>query len=230
MELWLIWKQPTSRRRYKIGTLLIEQKQYTFRYDDEINDAKSDGFTCFPGFEDINKTYESTSMFPNIFSRLPNKKRPDYKNILMFYNLKEDASDDEILAATKGKLVTDNYEFVQAFNEKNILFDIVGTRHSKDLQKCLHSLKKGMKISLELDKTNEHDKYAIKVLLESMHIGFVPRYYSKNLTKLLEKNKDYNAIIENVNFENVLSDEEVIIVVRVIIMSHEGIDTLNKKW
>ncbi len=31
-EMWLIWKHPESRRRYKIGTLNFENDIYTFKY------------------------------------------------------------------------------------------------------------------------------------------------------------------------------------------------------
>mgnify|MGYP001537783242 FL=1 len=29
-ELWLIWKDSTSRRRYKIGSLIKENNRYSF--------------------------------------------------------------------------------------------------------------------------------------------------------------------------------------------------------
>lgn len=39
-EMWLIWKHPESRRRYKIGTLNFENDIYTFKYvNPELNDA-----------------------------------------------------------------------------------------------------------------------------------------------------------------------------------------------
>ena len=77
-ELWLIWKEPTSRRRYKIGILSYDDK-YTFKYvNPELNDALAVGFKYFPGFEDINKIYISDDLFANIETRLPNPARPDY--------------------------------------------------------------------------------------------------------------------------------------------------------
>lgn len=86
-ELWLIWKEPTSRRRYKIGILSYDDK-YTFKYvNPELNDALAVGFKYFPGFEDINKTYISDDLFANIETRLPNPARPDYLAILNSYNL-----------------------------------------------------------------------------------------------------------------------------------------------
>ncbi len=57
-ELWLIWKEPTSRRRYKIGSLIKESKGYKFAYiNPELDDARTVGFKYFPGFEDLTKLY-----------------------------------------------------------------------------------------------------------------------------------------------------------------------------
>ena len=90
-ELWLIWKQPKTRRRYKIGVLNYKENEYYFQYiNPELDDALKAGFLYFPGFEDINKIYESNKLFANIETRLPNPKRADYLEILNLYNLETD--------------------------------------------------------------------------------------------------------------------------------------------
>ena len=87
-ELWLIWKAPNTRRRYKIGVLIKEMDRYVFHYvNSELEDAKLEGFKYFPGFDDLNNVYESEKLFTNISSRLPNLTRPDYLEILNCYNL-----------------------------------------------------------------------------------------------------------------------------------------------
>lgn len=87
-ELWLIWKEPISRRRYKVGVLCRNGNIYKFSYvNPELDDAKKVGFKYFPGFEDLTKTYESKRLFTNILTRLPNETRPDYLEILNCYNL-----------------------------------------------------------------------------------------------------------------------------------------------
>lgn len=78
-ELWLIWKDPISRRRYKIGKLIKNNANYKFSYiNPELDDAKLVGFKYFPGFEDLTKTYVGDVLFTNILTRLPNETRPDY--------------------------------------------------------------------------------------------------------------------------------------------------------
>ena len=211
-ELWLIWKEPLTRRRYKIGTLLKEKDNYKFNYiNPELDEAKNVGFNYYPGFEDLKKTYESKTLFTNISTRLPNVNRPDYLELLNCYNLNIHSSEFEILKATKGRSITDSYEFVLPFSSNKLQFDVAGTRHCKDIDKCKNLLKINKKIYLEPDTTNNTDKNAIKVIYKengtNYHLGYVPRYYSKELLEELNKGINYSAMIESVNFETQLYDE-----------------------
>ena len=136
-ELWLIWKEPLSHRRFKIGILIKLNDGYEFSYvDPELGEARKVGFNFFPGFNDLSKTYKNNELFINIASRLPNKGRIDYLEILNSYNLDKESSDFDILKATRGRTLTDNYEFVPAFDLNKIEFDVAGTRHCKDINKC----------------------------------------------------------------------------------------------
>ena len=219
-ELWLIWRQPETRRRYKVGVLTFD-KEYSFSYvNPELNEALANGFTYFPGFPDVNQKYKSNELFANIKTRLPNSKRPDYLDILNSYDLNLNSSLFDILKATRGRLVTDNYEFVPAFDSKKIVFDVAGTRYSKDLNRCSRFIKINDSLRLVLDPDNGYDDNAIKVILihddKEYHLGFVPRYYSKNLTQLLKQNIDYSAMVESLNFESELSDEDITVCVKLI--------------
>lgn len=219
--MWLIWKHPESRRRYKIGVLNYENDTYIFSYvDPELNDATSDGFRYFPGFEDIHKTYKSSNLFANIETRLPNSGRADYLEILNLYNLEKDSSKLEILKATKGRLLTDNYEFVPAFDLNKVEFDVAGTRHCQDVKKCKDLIEINDKLILELEPDNKYDPNAIKVIYTKngvkYHLGYVPRYYSKALSELLEKNVEYSAMIQSLNFESEINDEDITAYVKLI--------------
>ncbi len=220
-ELWLIWKEPTTRRRYKVGILKNEEKEFTFEYSNpELDEAKKVGFNYFPGFNDTSKKYKSTALFSNISTRLLNKKRPDYLELLNRYNLENDSSEFEILTATRGRLITDSYEFVRPFNNNKIEFDIAGTRYSKDLKYCKKLLEINDKLFFELEENNKYDDNAIKVILEKnnkkFEIGYVPRYYSKQLSKLLKENIKYSALIKNINFETEFNDEDITASVKLI--------------
>lgn len=220
-KLWLIWKDPKERKRYKVGVLEKGSDCYTFKYvNPELNIAKEAGFDYYPGFEDTNKIYKNKELFFNIENRLPNKKRPDYLDILNAYNLDFDSDSMAILKATKGRLITDTYEFVEPFDTKKISFDIAGTRHCKDIEKCKNDIVVNDKLSLELNPDNISDPFAIKVILEKngekYHIGFVPRYYSKELTKLLNSGTEYSALVQSLNFDSIYNDEDVSAYVKLI--------------
>lgn len=209
-ELWLIWKDSVARRRYTIGNLIKKENEYIFRYNIAvINEVKKIGFDYFPGFEDIEKEYSSKELFTNILNRLPNPSRTDYEQVLKAYGLNKEYSVIEILERTKGRLLTDNYEFVPAFNRNKIEFELAGTRHCKDFEKCKDMLKVGDKLNLELETDNKYDDNAIKVLFDKYKIGYVPRYYSKQLADLLKQNIEYKAEINNIKIETLIKDEIV---------------------
>ena len=221
-ELWLIWKEPVSRRRYKVGILTKELSKYRFMYvNPELNDAKLDGFNYFPGFEETNKIYESETLFTNIATRLPNASRKDYLEILNCYNLEKDADELKVLKATRGRIITDNYEFVPAFDPNKVEFDVAGTRYCQDVEKCKKLLKVNERLYLEHDKENPKDNNAVKVIYKengnNYHLGYVPRYYSKELLNELNKGTEYSAMIQSLNLESQLTDENITAKVKLIL-------------
>lgn len=220
-EMWLIWKQPIERRRYKIGVLTFFNNNYSFEYvNPEVDTAKSAGFQYFPGFEELDRVYESKELFANIETRLPNTGRDDYLDILNRYNLDKDSSKIDILCATKGRLITDNYEFVPAFDKNRVEFDVAGTRHSKDVKNCKKIIAVNDKLLLELEPDNSSDSNAVKVLIDKngkkYHLGYVPRYYSKELTDMIKNDIEYSALIQSLNFESEFSDEDITAEVKII--------------
>lgn len=220
-ELWLIWKEPLSHRRFKIGILIKLNDGYEFSYvDPELGEARKVGFNFFPGFNDLSKTYKNNELFINIASRLPNKGRIDYLEILNSYNLDKESSDFDILKATRGRTLTDNYEFVPAFDLNKIEFDVAGTRHCKDINKCKDFLKINRVLYLEPEPNNKNDENAVRVVLKEngklYHLGYVPRYYSKELLNELNKGAKYSAMIQNLKFNSPFSDENIVANVKLI--------------
>lgn len=220
-KLLLIWKEPKERRRYIIGTLEYANSKYTFEYiNPELNDAREHNFTFFPGFDELNKKYESEQLFPNIETRLPNKNRPDYLDILNNYNLELNSSKMEILKRTRGRLLTDNFEFLPAFDKNRIEFEIAGTRHSKDIEQCKIKLKINDNLYLEKEPNNKFDQHAIKVIYKydnkNYHLGYVPRCYSKELTEMLNKEIKYSAKIQSINFNTPIKDEDITAQIKII--------------
>lgn len=220
-KLWLIWKEPKERRRFIIGELSYENNIYKFKYiDPELNNARKNGLDFFPGFDDLEKEYVSDTLFQNIETRLPNTSRPEYLKILNMYDLEVGSSKMEILEKTKGRLLTDNFEFVPVFDKNKIEFEVAGTSHSEDIKKYRDIFEINDNLLLERELDNKYDKYAIKVICKKngneYNLGYVPRYYSKELSKMLEKNVDYSAKIKYLNFESKLNDEDITADVKLI--------------
>ncbi len=221
-KLWLIWKEPKERRRFIIGELVYENDEYKFQYiNPELNDARKKGLDFFPGFNDVQKEYVSnTGLFPNIETRLPNKSRPEYLEILNLYDLDVNSSKMEILERTKGRLLTDNFEFVPVFDKNKIEFEIAGTSHSDDIKNNKDIFEVNDDLFLERDYNNEYDKYAINVICKkngkNYCLGYVPRYYSKELAEMLKQRIKYSAKIKYLNFESKLNDEDITAEVKLI--------------
>ncbi len=212
-ELWLIWRDPVNRLRYKVGLLSYDGKLYHFEYTNpELDDAILAGFEKYPGFNKGEK-YTSPSLFPNIKNRLPNPSRVDYLDMMNEYDLTSDASDWEILTATRGRLITDDYEFVRPFTLDKVEFDVAGTRYREEFNDFENILSPNSKVSLELEPTNEYDKNAIKVCFKSgnklYHLGYVPRFYSKQLARFLASGRRYSAIIKRVQLGGDTHDNDI---------------------
>ena len=154
-------------------------------------------------------------MFTNILARLPNTNRKDYKNILECYDLSITSDEFEILKKTRGRLLTDTFEFVQVFNKSDIEFDIAGTRYIDEVKECCESLKKGDNVFLEEEKENNYDSNAVIVLKDRNNkdckLGYVPNYYSKQISKIIQDKCKYTATILKIRKETLLNDEMITI-------------------
>lgn len=231
-ELWLIWRGPTkeNRRRYRVGTLKWsnDEGEYTFEYDSDFKLARENGFVGYPGFDDFSEghVYRSGSadLFHNISARVPKPKRDDYLDILNKHNLDPTASEYDILIATRGRQLTDNFEFVPAFSKDKIEFEVSGVGY-RDEEKIRRYWDRGLlredaKIILEPDPDNQNDKNAIKIIFpvqeEEVFIGYVPRYYSEDLTNILKAGVEYSAVISRIDLNTKNKDEKISAKIRLI--------------
>jgi hypothetical protein len=97
---------------------------------------------------------------------------------------------------------------------EKIEFDVAGTRHCDDVKKCKDFLRINEELQLEMEPENEKDSNAVKVIFinnknEKYHLGYVPRYYSKEISDLLKKNVSYSAQVKNLNFDSPFNDEDI---------------------
>ncbi|MEY8741222.1 HIRAN domain-containing protein [Bacillales bacterium AN1005] len=224
-ELLLVWKEPESRQRYVVGKLIYngDENKYLFSYlSENLQKAVSVGFKNYPSFPDLGETYESKGqLFPGLMNRLPNKKRPNYPEILLKYNLDTTSTVMEILGATRGRLGTDNFEFVQFIefiqNQPfQITFDLAAARRY-DFPSVKGEIKENEVVTLIRDMDNQVDVNAVRVIYrDNLCLGYVPRYYSEDLAAMLEAGVQYKAIIKKLDILNDNPDEWAKIRVEVI--------------
>ncbi len=208
--IYVIWKEPDTRRQYTIGEL-VKNGCYQFSYGYEVEQAIEKGFKGFICFDNFKETYYSDVLFPAFSSRLPDQRRRGIERILKRYGLDEyDAY--ELLKRSGAKLPTDNYEFIDPLpneiNEKvERCFYIAGTRHyiGCEGECCDKAIKIENKdiLNLVLESENEYDSNAIMIYDEFRnHIGYVPRYYSEHLTNFIKSGYACHCEVYFVNKEN----------------------------
>lgn len=194
--LYLVWKSGQSGQQYIVGQL-TKNSHYEFRYCNEVKEATEDGFVPLLCFPDLNKKYEDERLFSVFSSRLPDKKRKNIKDILKKYDLK-DYDEYTLLKRSGARLPIDNLEFIDPIldGKKDItrIFFVAGVRHylNCDGDDCLKAIAitRGDEVFLKKDSENKHDTNAVQVLdCSGKILGYIPRYYSSSVTKLLETKK-----------------------------------------
>lgn len=193
--LYLIWKQPETRRQYIVGTL-SKNGQFEFEYGEEFEQAKEEGFKEIEAFKDSTKKYTSDTLFPVFASRLPDRKRRGIEKILEKYNLKE--YDEYLLLKNSGaRLPIDTLEFIDPIldDEQPVCreFFIAGSRYYLPCsgEKCdVEGIDSEEDLILKMEPDNKYDENAVEIYdSANVKLGYVPRYYSKQVTEMLKSKK-----------------------------------------
>lgn len=204
--LYLIWKSGQSGQQYIVGQL-TRNSHYEFQYCDEVQSAIEDGFAPLLCFPDLSKQYEDDKLFSVFSSRLPDKKRKNIKDILKKYGL-EEYDEYTLLKRSGARLPIDNLEFVDPVldgeRELTRIFYLAGVRHylkceGKDCFKSME-ITRGDEVFLKKEQENKYDVNAVQVLEHSGKIlGYIPRYYSDSVAKMLEAKKKISCHVYNVD-------------------------------
>ncbi|WAA14009.1 HIRAN domain-containing protein [Fervidibacillus halotolerans] len=233
--LWLIWQNQETRQRYHIGTLSSLNGEYTFSYElsgkrRTLIEAMENGYRPHLAFRDVNKVYKSNRLFDAFARRLPDKRRPDFHELLESLGLPKDYTDMDLLRATGGRLATDPYEFVAPIyrygNHFDFDFFIAGWRYYEG-EKALRELKIGEEVRLERELKNPKDKKAVVILStkSGSKLGYVPAFYSGFMFDVIEKQDQFYAKVEKINYNAKPQLKVVISVVgETTINEYEGSD------
>ncbi len=203
--LYLIWKDPKTRRNYTVGKL-SKNTRYSFEYHDEADRAREAGWKGLEAFPE-KKQYMSDVLFPVFSSRLPDRKRRDIQTILAKYGLSE-YDEFNLLKKTRARLPIDTYELIDPiFPEDTEIereFYIMGTRYHAlcDGKDCafFSCVNIGDHLVFEREPDNEYDPNAIRISSTSGEfLGYVPRYYSEAVSTRLLAGVSYTCAVIEVN-------------------------------
>lgn len=210
--LFLIWKDPNTRRNFTIGKLSSGEK-FTFCYLPDAAEAKKFGWSFLNSFPE-DKEYSSEVLFPAFSSRLPDRKRRDIDKILLKYGMSH-FDEFELLKKSGARLPIDTYEFIDPIfpEDKTIQreFFVMGIRHhapcnGKDCER-LPVLEKGNELKLVPEPENTHDKFAIRVETQNgIHIGYIPRYYNQQVLARINTGVTYSCTVIEVLQNNICSE------------------------
>jgi len=204
--LQLVWKDPTTKRRYSIGEL-SRNGQFEFAYGFEVEKAIEVGFELLIAFPEREKVYKNDDLFPVFASRLPDPKRKGIEAILEKYDLSE-YNAYELLKKSGARLPIDNLEFIDPIDfESGKLqrrFFIAGTGYFLGCagENCENSVEVNLHEELDLvpDPKNEHDEYAVKIVnARGTVLGFLPRYYSKSVCLMMGSDAQITCRVIDIN-------------------------------
>lgn len=194
--LYLIWKDDKSRQQFIVGEL-SRNGQFEFQYCEEIDAAVQNGFTPLVCFPELNKMYVSDHLFNIFSSRLPDRKRKDMNKILQKYGL-EEYEEYNLLKRSGARLPIDNMEFIDPILDlKEPLvrkFFVAGLRHYLPCNgyNCeeVGNISRGDEVFLRREPDNKFDTDAVQlILLSGDLLGYIPRYYSKGVSKILQQGR-----------------------------------------
>ncbi|WP_457561605.1 HIRAN domain-containing protein [Caminibacter pacificus] len=206
-ELFLAYREPKEKKWYVIGKLWENNERYYFCYTQGVKNLKE--FNLFEGMKNLNKLYESDELFPFFKNRLLNKRRPEYGTYLGWLGVEGEISPIDELALTNGIRITDNFQVFKKPVNKNGIFEIDFFVHGiSHLPKCyqerIKHLKESEKLFIMKDIQNIYDKNALVLRTNDPieNIGYIPRYYNKEVNKLLELNNgEVDVTIKKINIE-----------------------------
>ncbi len=203
--LYLIWKDPITRKNFVVGKLTKNGK-YQFQYCEDFGKAETYGWSKLEVFTGEN-VYESDVLFPVFASRLPDRKRRDINKILEKYGLSE-YDEFELLRKSEGRLPIDTYSFIDPiFPEDEKIqreFYIMGVRYNTackgELCDLLPKVNIGNELFFEMDPQNKHDHNALRVVTQDKEfLGYVPRYYNLPIIERINAGISYVCKIVDIN-------------------------------
>ena len=180
-QIVVTWRQGRGFNRIPVAIVKKNESEgMSFRYIEEgVNQARKNGFACYPDFTDINRVYNQN--IQQILShRLNSPERPDIGKFYDFWEIPSESRGDiyRMLAYTQGQLPTDNFEFLAQY------YSVSGVRFVSEITGFSEnpldtgSLTEGCELEWKLDQKNEYDKKAVSLYYKSQFVGHIKRIHN----------------------------------------------------
>jgi hypothetical protein len=181
-RLVVTWQHPESRSIQPVGVLTCSTEGFAFSYLDAARRVPD--FRPFLGFAEMDRRYESATLFPFFAQRVMRPSRPDYSAYLRSLALSDDADAWSILARSQGARVGDT---TRVFPEPEVTgsgrtrhtFFVNGVRHALGevpaAEPALSALSPGAAVLLRDQPTNPINPGAVQVVSNAgVALGWVP--------------------------------------------------------
>ncbi|WP_198154235.1 HIRAN domain-containing protein [Neomicrococcus aestuarii] len=206
-SLLVTWQHPLSRKYFLAGVLGRDPSGiYTFSYYPQVSDARD--FRPIPGFDNLEKNYQSRTLFPVFSTRVMSLKRPDRHDWLRSLGLTEEATEFEILGRSLGRRIADTIEVypepIVDFARKSIEAEVPihGLRYHPEGVGYVDSgrLQEGDTVEIRNEPENAHDSRAQAVFtVEGVKLGYIPAPVLDYLSQCTDRKLSASGTVVHVN-------------------------------
>lgn len=194
-RLYLVWHHSgadSPRHRRTVGELVKQGDTVAFKYLKKGKDfqlAREEGFLGFPAFALTSTEKVHTDALDAFLTRLPPRRRADFKKYLDQYGLPADfdGSDMSLLGYTGARLASDSFELCPDYSDVEVPADLI-----IELSGARHHVQPGAEpqvgdsVDFFPEPENPYDTEAVAAICQGNKAGYVNKSMSKGFRKALE--------------------------------------------
>ena len=200
--IFVATKDPDASRWCPVARVQYDGLLFRLRYTKGAQCVE--GFSGFGLMKELEAEYQSTTLFPLLRNRVLPRSRPESKTYLHWMGLQSEADSFDELFRSGGLRATDSIELVPlpvptVDGTYEAYFFLRGIGHLPNVAAELtSSLSEGSRLFVMKDVQNDYDSTAL--LLRTSQpvslVGYAPRYYSSDFSRLIEGGGATQAVVE----------------------------------
>lgn len=187
-RLKLIWQSsnPKFRTRFVVADLIRSSycvSLFYKKFTHDFQNAQLFGFQGHPAFR-IDQAVHHQNVLEVFSRRLPSRNRTDFPTYLAKHRLDNhlNISDFALLGYTGGALPSDGFSCAIDFEYEDkphqFMMEVAGFRYHAGMNVEIPSLTNQIAVFAPEDN-NDHDPFAVQIIVSGVKIGYVPRYYAQ---------------------------------------------------